>query len=87
MKAALQGVREEHPREIVIAIPVGPQSTCRDLEKMGASLVCDQRIDDASFSSVGEWYDQFPQVSTEECREVLVKSRREGERWGREVSL
>jgi predicted phosphoribosyltransferase len=87
MKAALQGVREEHPREIVIAIPVGPQSTCRDLEKMGASLVCDQRIDDASFSSVGEWYDQFPQVSTEECRELLVKSRREGERWGREVSL
>ena len=77
MTAAYQGVQGEHPREIIIAIPVGPQSTCRDLEKMGASLVCDQRIDDTRFSSVGEWYDQFPQVSTEECRELLVMSRRE----------
>ena len=77
MKAAFQGVQGEHPREIIIAIPVGPQSTCRELEKMGASLVCDQRIDDTSFSSVGEWYERFPQVSTEECRELLVMSRRE----------
>jgi predicted phosphoribosyltransferase len=77
MKAAFQGVQGEHPREIIIAIPVGPQSTCRELEKMGASLVCDQRIDDARFSSVGEWYEQFPQVSTDECRELLVTSRRE----------
>jgi len=79
MKAALKGVHGEIPREIVIAIPVGPQSTCRELEKMGASLICDQRIDDTRFSSVGEWYDEFPQVSTEECRELLVRSRRDWE--------
>lgn len=77
MKAALKGVQGEHPREILIAIPIGPQSTCRDLEKTGASLVCDQRIDDTRFSSVGEWYATFPQVSTEECRDLLVMSRRE----------
>ena len=77
MKAAVQGVKGEHPREIIIAIPVGPQSTCRELEKMSASLVCDQRIDDARFSSVGEWYEKFPQVSTDDCRELLVRSRGE----------
>ncbi len=76
MRAAFKGVLGEHPREILIAIPVAPQSTCRELEKMGASLVCDQRIDDARFSSVGEWYDQFPQVSIEECRELLLANRR-----------
>jgi predicted phosphoribosyltransferase len=77
MKAALRGVQGEHPREVLIAVPVGPQSVCRELEKMGASLVCDQRVDDMSFSSVGQWYRQFPQVSTEECRELLVMNRRE----------
>ncbi len=76
MKAAFNGVKGEHPQEIIVAIPVGPQSTCRQLEQMGASLVCDQRIDNGSFSSVGEWYDEFPQVSNEECRELLVMSRR-----------
>ena len=77
MKAAFKGVQGEHPREIILAVPVGPQSTCRELERMGASLVCDQRIDDTTFSSVGQWYEEFPQVSTDECRELLVTSRRE----------
>ena len=77
MKAAWRGLQGEHPREIIVAVPIGPQSTCRELEQMGCALVCDQRIDDISFSSVGEWYREFPQVSTEECRELLVRSRRE----------
>jgi predicted phosphoribosyltransferase len=77
MKAALRGIQGEHPREIIVAVPIGPQSTCRELEQMGCTLVCDQRIDDISFSSVGEWYREFPQVSTEECRELLVRSRRD----------
>jgi predicted phosphoribosyltransferase len=76
MKAALRGIQGEHPREIIVAIPIGPQSTCREVENMGCSLICDQRIDDMHFSSVGEWYQEFPQVSTEECREILVASRR-----------
>ena len=76
MKAAIQGVKAEHPREVVVAVPVGPVSTCREVEKMGCALICDQRIDEVSFSSVGEWYDEFPQVSTDECRELLVTSRR-----------
>ncbi len=80
MKAALRGIQGEHPQEIIVAIPMGPQSTCRELEQMGCSFICDQRIDDGHFSSVGEWYQEFPQVSTEECRELLVASRREEKR-------
>ena len=77
MKAAIRGAQGEHPAEIIVAIPVGPQSTCREIEKMGCTLVCDQRIDDISFSSVGQWYREFPQVSTDECRDLLVRSRRD----------
>ena len=79
MRAAIQGVLAEHAREIIVAVPIGPVSTCREIEAMGCDLICDQRIDDISFSSVGEWYQEFPQVSTEECREIVVMNRRERE--------
>ena len=77
MRAAIQGVLAEHAREIIVAVPIGPVSTCREIEAMGCDLICDQRIDDISFSSVGEWYQEFPQVSTEECRDIVVTNRRE----------
>jgi len=77
MKAAIQGVKGEHPSEIIVGVPFGPASVCRAIEDLGCALICDQRIDENSFSSVGEWYDEFPQVSTEECRDIVVNSRRE----------
>lgn len=77
MKAAIQGVKGEGVREIIVAVPVGPVSTCREIEEMECSLIVDQRIDEVGFSSVGEWYQHFPQVSTEECREIVVSNRRE----------
>lgn len=79
MKAAVRGVKAEHAREIVVAVPMGPVGTCREIEEMGCDLICDQRIDEQSFSSVGEWYQEFPQVSTDECREIVVTNRRERE--------
>jgi predicted phosphoribosyltransferase len=79
MRAAIQGVLAEHAREIIVAVPIGPVSTCREIEAMGCDLICDQRIDDISFSSVGEWYQEFPQVSTDECRDIVVTNRRERE--------
>jgi predicted phosphoribosyltransferase len=76
MKAAVRGIQARKPKEVIVAVPVGPASACREIEKMGCALVCDQRIDEETFSSVGQWYDEFPQVSTTECRELLIASRR-----------
>lgn len=77
MKAAVKGVLAREPAEVLVVIPVGPVSTCRDIEAMGVSLVCDQRVDEESFSSVGQWYRDFSQVTTEECKELLLKNRAE----------
>jgi len=72
----VRGIQARKPKEVIVAVPVGPASACREIEKMGCALVCDQRIDEGSFSSVGQWYDEFPQVSTTECRQLLIASRR-----------
>lgn len=77
MKAAVKGALAREAAEVIVAVPVGPVSTCQEIESIGASLICDQRIDEESFSSVGQWYRNFDQVTTEECKELLLKNRSE----------
>ena len=77
MKAAVKGAFAREAAEVIVAVPVGPVSSCREIESMAASLVCEQRIDEESFSSVGQWYRDFDQVTTEECKELLLKNRSE----------
>ena len=77
IKAGIKGLQKMKPAELIVAVPVAPVSTGREIEAMGVDLVCDQRIDDDHFSSVGQWYDEFPQVATSECRELLARNRGE----------
>ena len=76
MRAAIRAIKSHKPREVVIALPVGPEDTCMELEsEEGCEVVCLRRIGGESFSSVGEWYGDFSQVETEECRELLLANR------------
>jgi putative phosphoribosyl transferase len=75
MKAAIRGVFAQNPKEVVAAIPVAPSSSCVELEEMGCTVICVQRVDEDTFSSVGQWYQDFPQVSTMHCRQLLRRNR------------
>ncbi len=76
MRAAIQAIQHIGPRELVIALPVGPADTCEELAAHpGCVVECLKTIEAGSFGSVGEWYDEFSQVETEDCRELLEASR------------
>jgi putative phosphoribosyl transferase len=76
MKAAVRAVRAQAPKRLLVALPVGPVDTCKELEREEeAEVVCLQLIPSTEFGSVGQWYDDFSQVETEECREILEQSR------------
>jgi putative phosphoribosyl transferase len=78
MRAAIRAVKMSSPKEVIVALPVGPNDTCLDLERgEKVRVVCMRRIPSDSFGSVGQWYDDFAQVETEECRSILEKSRSE----------
>jgi putative phosphoribosyl transferase len=79
MKAAICGVFAQKPKEVMVAIPVAPTSSCVELEMMGCTVICVQRIDEDIFSSVGQWYQDFPQISTAQCRQLLTRSRMKDE--------
>lgn len=71
MLAAVRAVRAEAPAAIVVAVPVGPQSTCRDLAAEAEDVVC--AMTPPGFEAVGQVYEDFHQVTDDEVRELLAR--------------
>jgi putative phosphoribosyl transferase len=70
MRAAINVLREEQPKSIIVAIPTAPSSTCKQLKAEVDDVVC--LIMPEPFYSVGLWYDYFPQTTDEEVRQLLA---------------
>ena len=79
MKAALLSVKNRGARTITVAIPVGPPSTIRELERRADYVVCLYMPED--FQAIGQFYDDFSQTTDDEVIELLRKNRQnlEGE--------
>lgn len=75
MKAALASVRKSGARRIIIAIPVGPPSTIRELEMQADLVVCLHTP--SSFYAIGEFYDDFAQTDDEEVKDLLRRAHKE----------
>ncbi len=69
MRAAVEAVRRNEAGRIVVAVPVGPESTCARLALQVDELVClESRAD---FDSVGQFYEDFSQTSDVEVQKLL----------------
>jgi predicted phosphoribosyltransferase len=68
-EAALRAVRARDPRRVVLAVPTGSPATLDRLRDMADDVVC--VIAPSNFSSVGEWYQDFEQVSDNEVIRLL----------------
>ena len=69
MKAAIQALRQRHPAEIVVAVPVAPAQTCREMADLADRVVC--LLKPTMFGEVGVWYLDFRQTSDGEVRSLL----------------
>ncbi len=75
MRAAVRALRQREPRQIVVAVPVGARQTCESFQHEADTIaVC--AITPESFTAVGVWYADFRQVSEDEVRDLLKRSRR-----------
>lgn len=72
MRAAADALRRHGPETVVVAVPVGPTSTCRDLADEVGELVCVMRPE--PFDAVGRWYVDFAQTSDHEVRDLLQRA-------------
>jgi putative phosphoribosyl transferase len=81
MLAAVRAVRAAGPQSIVVAVPVGPQSACRELAREADDVVCATMP--PGFEAVGQVYADFHQVSDDEVRELLATPTTDGALKGR----
>lgn len=69
---ATAGVQVAHAlgaEQVVLAVPVGSREAVRDLSNIADTVICLEQP--VPFSSVGEHYYEFPQVSDQEVVEIL----------------
>jgi putative phosphoribosyl transferase len=69
MLAAVQLLRQQHARHIIVAVPVAPPDTVRTLEAEADEVLALFQPD--PFGSVGCFYDDFSQTTDEEVRAIL----------------
>lgn len=69
MRAAVAALRKQSPARIVVAVPVAAPDTCQLLHHEADKVLC--LYTPERFRSVGQWYEDFDQVSDAEVRECL----------------
>lgn len=67
--AALEYVRSKKPSEVVVAAPVGAPDSIYKLQVLADEVVC--LLAPKNLISVGQWYEDFSQVSDEEVLEIM----------------
>lgn len=72
IKAAIQALKKEKAKRIVVAVPVAPVSTIEELKREVDELICVSTPE--FFYAISLWYDYFPQTSDEQVRELLKEA-------------
>ena len=75
MRAAVKALRHGGAAKIVVAVPVGPPDTCREIEQQADETVC--LSTPAFFQAVGQYYEDFSQTTDEDVRQLLARAAQE----------
>jgi predicted phosphoribosyltransferase len=69
MRAAVEALRQQEPRRIVVAVPTASPDTCEALKAEADDVIC--AMTPEPFFAVGHWYDDFRQTTDDEVRDLL----------------
>lgn len=72
MRAAILALREQGARHIVVAVPVAPHATACELARLADRAVCVLEPDE--FQAIGQWYDDFSQLTDQDVVRLLEHS-------------
>lgn len=73
-QAALWSVRQEHPKKLIAAIPVGARDTVEMLAKDADETICLRTP--PFFSAVGQFYLHFAQIEDDDVLKILEEEQR-----------
>lgn len=69
LQAAMWAIRQDQPKRLVVALPVGPEDTVARLALDADDLICLKAP--PFFHAVGQFYESFPQLSDDEVIDLL----------------
>lgn len=69
MQAALSSIRAEHPSRIILALPVGPEDTLRQLSRLADETIA--LCAPSYFQGVSQFFQDFSQVEDHEIIKIL----------------
>src|SRR5213083_3318229 len=75
MRAAVKALRQRGVAQIVVAVPVGPPDTCREIEQEADETIC--LSTPPFFQAVGQYYEDFSQTTDDEVRDLLTSAAQE----------
>lgn len=78
MRAAVAALRSLGAARLVAAVPVAPKESRDAMREVVDEVVCASVPE--RFQAVGEWYDDFSQISDQEVSELLRRGRHEARR-------
>jgi putative phosphoribosyl transferase len=70
MRAAIAVLKAQHPKEIIIAVPVAPTDVCQELRAEVEKVIC--LATPEPFYAIGLWYENFAQTTDEEVCALLA---------------
>jgi len=75
VRAAIASIRAQHPKKLVLAVPVASPDTVRALLPEVERVV--SLLTPPNLYAIGLWYEDFTQVADEEVVELLDRARKE----------
>jgi len=71
MGLAIEIIKKQKPKKVVVAIPVAPPEAFRKLKAIADEVICP--LIPESFMAIGEFYERFDQVQDDEVKEILKR--------------
>jgi putative phosphoribosyl transferase len=78
MKAALASVKNRGAKTVIVAVPVGPPDTIKELKTLADRVVCLYMPE--YFAAIGQFYSNFDQTNDAEVTELLKQNSEESAR-------
>ena len=76
MRAAVAALRRQLPLRIIVAVPVAPPSTFKELQSEADEVVC--LMTPEPFYAVGKWYEIFDQTTDNQVRDLFERREHRG---------
>lgn len=75
MQVAVQVVHESNPAKVIVAVPVAPREVCEKLRLTVDECICLSMPE--PFYAVGQWYENFEQITDDEVTDLLDEAQRD----------